>query len=190
MVLALSCPRCGLHRAVEPKEADFGVRCTACPEFMDVERSRQPGRTRERVRDDARPWTPWQILAASLVFGAGAAGAAAGFNFARLGKRQYLIPSALAGWATFLLAAALVNFAVPDVAARQLCLLANLTVGFGFMLAQQPFFNIWKAVNWSPNPHARYRPNGRGQLLLVCLVSLGLEIGVFRLLAFLAEGLP
>jgi hypothetical protein len=75
MILALSCPRCGRHLAVEPRQADFGIRCTRCPEFMDVERSRQPGRTRERVKEDARPWTPWQIFAAALVIGAGAGSA-------------------------------------------------------------------------------------------------------------------
>jgi hypothetical protein len=190
MAMALSCPRCGRRRAVRTGQADFGIRCTRCPEFMDVERSRPPGRKRERVKEDARPWTPWQILAASLVFGAGTGGAVAGLNFARLGKRQYLIPSFVAGWAVFGLAAALVTFVVLDDAARPVGLLASLAAGLALMLAQQPFFEIWKAVNWSPNPNVYYRPNGRGLLLLICVVSLGIEFGVIWLLGFLAEGHP
>jgi hypothetical protein len=156
---------------------------------MDVERSRPPGRKRERVREVARPWTPWQILAASLLFGAGAGGAVAGFNFARLGNRQYLIPSIVAGWAVFVVGVALVVFTVPDDAARTVFFVANVAAGIGFMVAQQPFFDVWKAVNWSPSPNARYRPNGSVRLLLVCVVSLGMEIGVIKLLAIVAEGL-
>ena len=140
--------------------------------------------------EDARPWTPWQILAASLVFGTGAGGAVAGFNFARLGKRQFLVHSVVAGWALFIIAAALVIFVVPDELARPVGLLANLAAGFALMLAQQPFFEIWKAVNWNPNPIVRYRPNGRIRLLAICIASLGIEFGVISLLAFLAEGQP
>jgi hypothetical protein len=156
---------------------------------MDVERSRPPGRKRESVREVARPWTPWQILAASVVFGAGAGGAVAGFNFLRLGMRLCLIPAIVAGWAAFAVAVALVMFVVPDEPARFVCFLANLAAGFGFMVVQMPFFDVWKAMNWNPNPNIHYRPNGRIQLLLICLVSLGIEIGVIRLMAFLAEGI-
>jgi hypothetical protein len=156
---------------------------------MDVDRTRPPARKPARIPEEVRPWTPWQILAASIVFGAGAGGAVSGFNFARLGKRQYLIPFIVAGWVLLVVAAALVMFVVPHDAARSVGLLANVAAGLGFMLAQQPFFDIWKAVNWSPHAQARYRPNGRSQLLLLCLGSLGIEIGVIGLIAFVAEGL-
>jgi len=157
---------------------------------MDVDRTRPPARKPARIPVEVRPWTPWQVLAASIVFGAGAGGAVAGLNFARLGKRQYLIPSFVAGWAVFGVAAALVTFVVLDETARPVGLLASLAAGLALMLAQQPFFDIWKAVNWSPNPNVRYRPNGRGLLLLICVVSLGIEFGVIWLLGFLAEGHP
>jgi hypothetical protein len=155
---------------------------------MDVERSRPPGRG--RAPQDVRPWTPWQIAAVSVVFGIGACGAVAGLNFARLGKRQYLIPSVVVGAVLFVVAAALTTFLVPGEAARPVDLLAvdllaQLAVGFWFLLVQKPFFEVWKAVNWSPKPEDRYRPNGLGQLLLVGLVSLGIEIGFVALLACL-----
>lgn len=188
MLMALSCPRCGRRRAVAPRDAEFGIRCTRCPEFMDVDRTRAPARKPARIPEGDCPWTPGQIFAAALVFGAGAGGAAAGFNFARLGKRQYLIPCIVIGWAVLVVAAALVIFAVPDDAARPVALLANFAAGLGFMLVQQPYFDIWKAVNWSPYALTRYRPNGRGQLLLLCLGSLCIEIGMIGLMAFLAEG--
>jgi hypothetical protein len=53
------------------------------------------------------------------------------------------------------------------------------------MLVEKPFFDVWKASNWSPKPGDPYRPNGLGQLLLACFVSLGLEIGGIVLLLWL-----
>jgi len=149
---------------------------------MDVDRGHPPGKGRGRAPQDVRPWTPWQIVAASVVFGPGACGAVAGWNFARLGKRQYLIPSVVVGAVLFVVVAWIALFLVPDDTARPVALLANLAIGFVFMLAQEPFFQDWKEANWSPKPEDQYRPNGLGQLWLVCLVSLGLEIGVIVLL--------
>jgi hypothetical protein len=182
--MALSCPRCGRRRAVEPRQADFGIRCSACDEFMDVDRSRPPGPG--RAPEDVRPWTPWQVAAASVLFGAVVGGAVAGFNFARLGKRQYLIPSVVAGPVLLVVAAALLVFLVPDEGAGPSGLLANLGIGVGFLLVQKPFFDAWKAENWRPSPGERYRPNGLGQLLVVSLVSLGLEFGVLMTLGIVA----
>jgi hypothetical protein len=128
---------------------------------------------------------PWQVLAASVVLGAGACGAVAGFNFVRLGKRQYLAPSVLIGAALFVAVAGLAIFLVPDEFGRPVGPLANLAVGLGFMLAQKPFFDGWKAGNWRPKPGDKYRPNGLGQLLLIGLVSLGIEVGVIAFFATL-----
>jgi hypothetical protein len=185
MGMALACPRCGLRRAVAKRRADFGIACAACHEFLDVERTRPPGQGRGPTSGHDRPWTPWQIVGASLLFGVGAGGAVAGFNFARLGKWQYRAPCVLAGAVAFVLAAGAVIFLVPGEAVRLVGLLANLAGGVGFMLVQKPFFDAWKAGNWRPNLGDRYRPNGLGQLLVVCLVSLAAEIGVVGLLAFL-----
>jgi hypothetical protein len=182
MGMTVNCLRCGRRRVVEARQADLGVRCRVCRELMDVDRSDLPGEGRGRAPQDVRPWTPWQLVAASVVFGAGACGAVAGLNFARLGKRQYLIPSVVVGAVLFVVVAWLALFLVPDEAVRPVGLLANLAIGFGFMLVQKPFFEAWKAVNWSPKPGDPYRPNGLGQLWLVSLVSLGLEIGVVVLL--------
>ena len=176
---AVNCPRC---RVVGATQADLGVRCPLCDGFMDVDRGHPPGKGRGRAPQDVRPWTPWQIVAASVVFGPGACGAVAGWNFARLGKRQYLIPSVVVGAVLFVVVAWIALFLVPDDTARPVALLANLAIGFVFMLAQEPFFQDWKEANWSPKPEDQYRPNGLGQLWLVCLVSLGLEIGVIVLL--------
>src|SRR5262245_51156546 len=112
MRVAVSCPRCGRRRVVGARPADLGVRCPVCHEFMDVDRSPPPGRAPE----DVRPWTPWQVAAVSVAFGAGACGAAAGLNFVRLGERQYLIPSVVAGSVLFFVVAALALFVVPDEA--------------------------------------------------------------------------
>jgi len=119
------------------------------------------------------------------VFGAAACGAVAGFNLARLGKRQYLIPSVIAGAALFIALAGLAVFVLPDHLSAAACLLANFAVGLGFLLVQKPYFDGWKAANWRPRSGERYRPNGLVQLLLVGCVSLGLEVGVSALIAVL-----
>ena len=180
--MTVNCPRCGRRRVVEARQADLGIRCRVCHELMDLDRSGSPGEGRGRAPQDVRPWTPWQIVGASVVFGPGACGAVAGWNFARLGKRQYLIPSVVVGAVLFVVVAWIALFLVPDDTARPVALLAHLAIGFGFMLAQDPFFEDWKAANWSPKPGDQYRPNGLGQLWLVSLASLGLEIGVILLL--------
>ena len=151
---------------------------------MDVDRPPPSPRGRRSAPEDVRPWTPWQILAASVVLGAGACGAVAGFNFVRLGKRQYLIPSVV-GAVLFVVVAGLAMFLVPDELARPVGFLANLAVGLEFMLVQKPFFDGWKAGNWRPKPGDQYRPNGLGKMLLIGLVSLGIEVGGIALLATL-----
>ena len=117
---------------------------------MDVDRPPPSRRGRRSAPEDVRPWTPWQILAASVVLGAGACGAVAGFNFVRLGKRQYLLPSVAVGAVLFVVVAGLAMFLVPGELARPVGFLANLAVGLEFMLVQKPFFDGWKAGNWRP----------------------------------------
>ena len=76
-------------------------------------------------------------------------------------------------------------FLVPGELARPVGFLANLAVGLEFMLVQKPFFDGWKAGNWRPKPGDQYRPNGLGKMLLIGLVSLGIEVGGIALLATL-----
>jgi hypothetical protein len=85
-------------------------------------------------------------------------------NFARLGKRHYLLPSMLIGSVLFLVGAWVVLFVVPDEAARLVAPLINVGVGLGFILAQKPFFDAWKARCWGPvkawKSAVRFRPGG------------------------------
>jgi hypothetical protein len=152
---------------------------------MDGDRPPPSRRAQRSAPEDVRPWTPWQIAATSFLFGAGACGAAAGLNFVRLGKRQYLVPSVLAGLVVFVAAAALAMFLVPDEAVRLAGLLVNSAAGFGFALVQKPFFEGWRAANWRPKLGDRYKPNGLGQLVLVSLAGLAIEIVVVGLFATL-----
>jgi hypothetical protein len=149
---------------------------------MQVDRSRRP----EPAPWHGRPWTPGQSFAASFLFGAGACGTVAGINFARLGKRHYLLPAMLLGWVLFLAEAWAVLFVVPHAWARLAALLANAWLGVGFMLAQQPFFEAWKVRYGGPEKGGgRYKPKRGGQLLLVSLAALAVEVGAFRLLSSL-----
>src|SRR5262249_36514651 len=97
-----NCPR-GHPRGVKARQTDFGVLGTACDEYIVVDRWDPSGEG--RGPQDVRPWTPWQLVGASVVFGPAACGAVAGLNFARLGKRQYLIPSIVVGAVLFLVVA-------------------------------------------------------------------------------------
>jgi hypothetical protein len=125
---------------------------------------------------------PLQILAVSLLFGPAACGVIAGINYARMGERRYAIPSILVGVVLFLLEAWVVIFLVPEAATRSVGLLANLGIGLGFLLVQKPSFDEWKSMNWAPAQEGeKYQPTRTGQLLLVSLVCLGIEVGVFVL---------
>src|SRR5262245_45095649 len=177
MNLALSCPRCGRRRTVANRRAEFGIPCTSCYEYMDVDRTRPPGRRgRGRSPREECPWTPWQVAASGILFGVGAGGAVAGFNFLRLGKPRYLIPCIIGGAVLFIAAALTIAFAVPAEFVRLAAILANFGAGLGFMLVQMPHFHEWRAKTGRLKSEEPYRPNGLGRLLLVGLVSLGIEI--------------
>jgi len=134
------------------------------------------------ARGEDRPWTPLQVLAVSLLFGPAACGVIAGINFARMGKRLYVIPSILVGSVLFLLEVWVILFLVPEEAARLVGLLANVGVGLGFLLVQKPSFDAWKSTNWAPAKEGEsYIPTRIGQLFLVSLVCLGIQVGVMIL---------
>src|SRR5262249_44851320 len=95
------------------------------------------------------------------------------------------IPSVLAGAALFAAVAGLAMFLVPDEAARPAGFLANLVIGLGFALAQKPYFEGWKTAHWRPEPGERYRPNGPGQLVLVGILGLSLEVAAVLVLVAL-----
>ncbi len=205
MSLLFICPECQQEIHISPNLAGLSYRCPACknpltvPELAEVCSSRGPRAGRrhrlsapDRCESPAissseeRPWTPTQILATCLLFGAGACGAVAGINFARLGRRQYLLPCILLGSVAFLATAAVCVFAVRSYEAARLAGLGlGLAVGVGFLLAQKPYFDAWKMVNWAPRGGEKYRPNRLGQLFLVCFASLALEVGVIALLVLL-----
>ncbi len=133
------------------------------------------------------PWTPTQILGVAFLFGVGAAGTIAGVNFTRLGKREYLLPCILAGFALFVVEAAAWIFIVPPSVPITVAGLMNLGLGLGFMLAQRPYFDDWKAAHWAPaSPDERYKPSHIGQLFLLSLLGLLIELALLVPLALIA----
>jgi hypothetical protein len=209
MSITFTCPECRQELEVRNTLAGLSYRCWSCrsplkvPELAGVSCSastradrRHSSSALEYARTAAagsaedRPWTPMQILASCLLFGAGAGGAVAGINFARLGKRHLLVPCILLGAVAFLVTAVVCLFLVRgDQAARLAGLGLGMVVGLGFLLAQKPYFDAWKMVNWAPRGGEKYRPNRLGQLCLVCFGCLALEVGVIALLIVLGLGM-
>ena len=131
-----------------------------------------------------RPWVPIQILAASLLFGPGAAGAVTGINFNRLGKPKYLLPCIITGTVLFLLEALALVFVVPDDLLGPVGFLVNLLIGLGFMFAQKSDFETWKSTNWKPaTEKEKYKPTHIGLLFLVAVSALLVEAGIIFLVA-------
>ena len=134
--------------------------------------------------DADRPWTPTQLLAVACLFGAGTAGVIAGINFTRLGRRDYAVPSAVAGIALFLLHAAAFVFIFPGMS-YHVATLVNLAVGLGFMQAQKPCFLDWQARQRDPELKGKkYRPNRVGLLFLASLGCVAVEVGIIFLMLF------
>jgi len=131
-----------------------------------------------------RPWTPIQILAVSVLFGPGAAGAVTGINFTRLGKPKFLLPCIIAGTVLFLLEALALVFVVPDDLLSPVGLLISLLIGLGFMFAQKSDFETWKSTNWKPaTEKEKYKPTRIGLLFLVSISALIVEAGIIFLVA-------
>lgn len=169
-----TCPNCNV--VLTSGERSQG-RCDGCG--ATVQRSPResyadaPIQLREPDDADVRPWTPTQIFGVSFAFGSGAGGVIAAINFARLGRRAWLIPTALASVLLFLVQAYCIVMLTPAEGQRIVGFLANSALGLVFMLVQKPAFDAWKESNWGLRD---YKPNGLGLLILVSLVCLGLEI--------------
>jgi hypothetical protein len=132
-----------------------------------------------RVAGADNPWTPMQVFASSLLFGALGGGAIAGINFARMGKRSYKVPCIVAGAVLNALWLAVV-LRLPDEVAWPIRLGLSLAIALGFSLVQRPTFEAWKEANWLPaGPDDRYRPNKIGLLFAVGLVCLGVQAVAF-----------
>ncbi len=126
-----------------------------------------------------RPWFPFQLLAASALFGPGAAGVVTGINFKRLGEPQYQISCGIIGFVLFIIEVALVVTVIPDKALRPFGFIFNSLVGGGFMLFQKPYFDAWKAANFKPaTEKEQYRPNRIGLLFLVGLICLAIQLAI------------
>lgn len=165
---AITCPNCQICLCTA--EAASG-RCESCGKAV-------PRRLRRRPADAAanpevRPWTPWQILAVSFAFGAAACGIVTGVNFVRMGQSARAVPSFLAGIVVFLIQAGIILLRVPEQNAQLAFVVSNLAIGAVFMLVQKPAFDDWKNANWRGDS---YKPNGIGQLLLVCLGGAVIEV--------------
>src|SRR5262249_22865513 len=182
------CPTCGavagdrsqVQARLRELERDRARRRTAEPLPAGGQTATGPSRRAPEgaAGSEDRPWMPSQILAASFLFGPAAGGVIAGINFARMGKRQYRVPTIVVASFLFLLEACVLIFVVPEAAARSVGLLANLGIGLMFMQAQKPFFDAWQAVNWAPAKEGeRYKPTRIGQLFLVGLFFFAGEVG-------------
>src|SRR5262245_18538367 len=133
------------------------------------------------ARSQDRPWMPVHLLAVSILFGVAACGVIAGINFARMGKRLYVIPSILVA-SVLLFLEARVFLLLPEDLGRLVGLMANLGFGLAFMLVQRPTFEAWKARNWAPATEGEsYTLSRIGQLFVVSTLCLGLSVGVFIL---------
>jgi hypothetical protein len=137
------------------------------------------------------PWTPWQVLASSFLFGPLAGGVVTGINFARMGKRVRLspwvfaIPWTLAGAVLFGLLA-LGVIVQPTAADALLGALANFIIAAYFALTTVRPFEAWKALNL-PQGVTRgvYRPGRLGQLLLVDVACLAIQAAIIALMVLL-----
>ncbi|HYE21769.1 MAG TPA: hypothetical protein VEA69_25235 [Tepidisphaeraceae bacterium] len=129
-----------------------------------------------------RPWVPSQLMAIGLLFGPVSAGVAAGVNFKRLGKPGLLGACVAVGVVVFAVMAVLVGFVLEDKAIRPVALLMNVSTGTGFLLAQKPTFDAWKARHFPGS--AKYRPSRIGLLFGIGLACAAAQVGVlFAMLA-------
>jgi hypothetical protein len=131
------------------------------------------------------PWTPAQVFGGSFLFGPLAGGVLSGLNFARMGKRERLVPSVLAGAALFALGLVPLLL-VPGVELAP-GMIVNMGIAFGFLLAQRPTFLAWKLLHWRPaEEDERYVPGRLGLLFLVGLGCAAVQVGlIFLALALL-----
>jgi hypothetical protein len=184
---AVTCPHCDICLSAQEKKDGKCESCNkALPRSMRSRaRTRIPEATTAATTSDVRPWTPFQIMAASFVFGSAACGVITGINFARLGKSASLAPSVLAGIVVFVFQAAFILFAVPEQGTTMAFTLSNVVIGLGFMLAQKPDFDRWKEDNWSGDS---YQPNGAAQLLLVGFACAAFQFVIAGAMLMLAQG--
>lgn len=191
MTVTVVCADCGRRRKVDEREVNSGIKCATCKQYMDVDRASYVAEHHSQLgwevsRSTDRPWRPMQIFGVSFLFGPGASGTVAGLNFARMGRRQYLFPTMLIGWGIFLVEVFLLMFVASEGIARLVAQVGNLVVGIGFAVSQMAAFDSWKSANWRPAKEGeRYKPSRIGQLFLVSLLCLAIEVGVIFLLAVL-----
>jgi hypothetical protein len=182
MPIAFTCPECGGKLRARAELAGLDVRCGHCSTRVAVPRANSaPARP-----GAALPWRPAQAFAASFLFGPLAGGLTTGINFARMGRRAWLLPCALLGLLLFLLLVALVlRFpALP----RELGVFAGLGVAAVFLLLQKEPFTTWQDANWAPSrSQERYNPGRLGQLLLIGLASLAVEVALVFLAVLLFD---
>lgn len=164
------CPECEQTFGVKDELAGLQIRCRNCLTPVTIPKGKVD-----------YPWTPTQVCASAVLFGPLGCGVIAGINFGRLGRRAFLVPCVLAGFVLFLAAVGVASVmpapsAVPPI---------NLGIGALFLLLQKSSFDAWKVANWAPaGPGERYRPNRTGQLFLVGLGCVAVELAVVALAVF------
>jgi hypothetical protein len=196
IVVQFRCPKCKETVSVPEEYDEPYVWCHNCLTRIGVPAPRsQPVLwpsipARATTRPPPPPWSPWQVLASSFLFGPLAGGVVTGINFARTGKRVSLrpwilvIPWSLAGAVLFGLLA-LGAILQPAAAALQAAV-ANLIIATYFALVTVRPFEAWKATNMSATTKRDQSRSGRlGQLLLIGVSCLAVELAIVGLLVLL-----
>jgi predicted Zn finger-like uncharacterized protein len=190
MSVRFPCPECQTAIRARDHLAGLQVRCPACSVQIAVPRPvRRPAALCPEVKKavpaaQVKPWLPGQVFAISFLCGPLAGGVATGVNFSHMGKRSAVVPWALAGAALFAVGLG-VALVVPASLARGVGLLFSLGAGLVFLLAQRNTFAGWKTANWAPTPGEKYNPGRLGQLLLIGLGCLAVELAFVALVALL-----
>jgi hypothetical protein len=119
------------------------------------------------------PWFPFQILLAYWICGPLAGGVVAGLNFARMGKREYLIPYFLMGAILqFAPLLGLVSVIHDPCLVRLVILLTvmtHFTVGLAFLFEHQPHVEDWQNEQRNRGVRGGYWPNQLDVYFATCI---------------------
>jgi hypothetical protein len=119
------------------------------------------------------PWFPFQILLAYWICGPLAGGVVAGLNFARMGKREYLIPCFVLGAILFLVPLAGFVSVIHDPCLVRLVILltvmTHFTVGLALMFEHQPHVEDWQNEQRHRGARGYYWANHLEVYFLACI---------------------
>lgn len=200
--ITVRCEGCGAKLGINANTTKKHVKCPKCGEIVSVtqetdvfsnfaqENPLEAVRAKVTQQSQDRPWQPGMLPLVALAAGPFACGVAAGVNFARMGKRVYLIPCIVAGLVMLIAQVfGLALFVKDPNAFGFVGKVLSVVIGLGFMLAHQETFEEWQDDNWVPKTEDEaYSSNRRGLLLLIMLLCMGLQLGVASVLELFATG--